>query len=227
MYLIFEGFLLITFIGMFFVFHTGSFAWMFLLKIMASLCFLMTGFCGYMKDSGRRTFSRPMFMALLCSMAGDVLLALGKKQGILFVLGVASFAGAHVLFSIAFCRVSAIAVEDMIGTLVVFGGLLLLLLSGPFAFHGIQPVLIGYGAVISFMTVKALSLWRCRKEGKSAAVLIMSGGVLFLLSDIVLLFWMFGIGMPRTVQAANWILYYLAQGCLSASLSAKKQAGLK
>lgn len=219
MYLIFEGFLLITFVVMFFVFHSGSFIGKFILKIVASLCFVMTGYCGYVKNKDRRMFSQPMFMAFLFSMAGDVLVAMGKKQEILFLMGVAGFTGAHILFSAAFCRMSAVSLEDITGTLAVFAGLLLLLLSGRFSFHGLLPVLIGYAAVISFMTVKALSLWRCRQKAKGTAMLIMSGGVLFLLSDIVLLFWLFGVGMPRTVQAANWILYYLAQGCLAASLS--------
>ncbi len=47
----------------------------------------------------------------------------------------------------------------------------------------------------------------------------MCGGVLFLFSDIVLLLWLF-----KGVQSVNGILYYVAQGCLAASLSARAQA---
>ena len=103
----------------------------------------------------------------------------------------------------------------------IFAQLVLLLALGDFDFQGLLPVLIGYAAVISFMTVKALSFWKCRQGQKKMAALIMCGGVLFLFSDIVLLFWLFGIGMPKWVQSVNWILYYVAQGCLAASLSAR------
>lgn len=48
----------------------------------------------------------------------------------------------------------------------------------------------------------------------------MTDGALFLLSDLVLLFWMFGVQRQEWVQWANWILYYSAQGCLAGALSA-------
>ncbi|MCM1183619.1 MAG: lysoplasmalogenase family protein [Roseburia sp.] len=55
--------------------------------------------------------------------------------------------------------------------------------------------------------------------GVSRAV---SGGVLFLLSDIVLLLRLFGIETAAWVQCVNRGLYYCAQGCLAASLSAEE-----
>lgn len=218
-YLIFEGLMLPALAGLLIAFHNGSFLWTILLKSLTSLLFVLAGSCGYIRHKEKRVFSRPVFLAFLCAMVGDVLLAVDRTQGIFFVLGVASFAAAHVLYSLSFCRVCAVAKKDLAGTLVIFIGLVLLLTLGNFEFHGLFPVLLGYAAVISFMTVKALSLFRCRKEQGKASVLIMSGGVLFLASDIVLLFWLFGIGIPEGVQWANWILYYLAQGCLAAALS--------
>lgn len=190
-----------------------------LFKILAGLLYVLAGGWGYYQSRGDGKFSRPVFAALLCSMAGDVVLALDHKRGALFLLGVACFSAAHVLYSLAFCRVSALSWLDVAGALAVFAGLLSLLLLGDFAFQGLLPVIVGYAAVISLMVVKALSLWRCRREWGRAAVLVMCGGVLFLLSDMILLFWMFGRGMPRGVQYASLLVYYMAQGCLAASLS--------
>ncbi|MDE7435422.1 MAG: lysoplasmalogenase [Lachnospiraceae bacterium] len=221
MYLIFEGLMCAFVAGLIAVFQNDSALWIILLKTAASLCFVLAGFCGYIRNKGKRTISQTMLMAFICSMAGDVLLALDADQGILFVLGVASFAAAHVLFSLSFCRVSAVTKKDIAGTIALFAALLCLLLLGNFDFQGLLPVLTGYAAVISFMTVKALSLWRCRRERKHAAALTMLGGTLFLLSDIVLLFWLFGIGVPKEVQSVNWVLYYLAQGCLAAAVNQK------
>lgn len=222
MYRIFEVLMVLSVAGLLVVFHLDLSTETVLLKTLSSLFFVLIGMCGYIKYKDRRFFSRPVCIALLCSMAGDVLLALDGNQGILFVLGVAGFAGAHVLFSISFCRVCAVAKKDLAWTAVVFTVLVLLLFFGDFDFHGLLPVLIGYAAVISFMMIKALSFWRCRQEQKRFSVLIMVGGVLFLLSDFVLLFWMFGLQRQEWVQWTNWILYYSAQGCLAGALSAKR-----
>ena len=220
MVLIFEGLMFLSVAGLLAAFHYDLAVGTILLKTLASLFFVLTGVYGYRRGKGRRLFSKPVLIALLCSMAGDVLLALDRTQGIFFVLGVAGFAGAHVMFSLAFCRVCAVRKTELVWTFVVFVQLVLLLALGNFDFHGLLPVLIGYAAVISFMTVKALSFWNWRQGQKKVAALIMCGGVLFLFSDIVLLFWLFGVGMQEEVQSVNWILYYVAQGCLAASLSA-------
>lgn len=219
MYLIFEFLMLVALTGLIAVFDKDIANWIIILKTAASLCFVLTGICGYLQKKSNRQFSKTMLTAFFCSMAGDILLALDQNQGIFFILGVVSFAFAHILFSFAFCRLSPITKKDYAVTAVVFVCLLLLLFLGNFNFQGLLPVLIGYAAIISFMMVKSLSLFNCKKIKNSAAVLILSGGVLFLLSDIVLLFWLFGIGIPKEVQSVNWVLYYLAEGCLAASLS--------
>lgn len=219
MYLIFETGMLLAMTGLIVSFCHGLLLGSIVWKAAASGFFVLAGICGvyYRKKNGK--FSGTMLSAFICSMAGDVLLALDRNQGMMFVLGVASFAAAHILFTIAFSSVSAFSKIDFAGISVVFVGLVLLLLLGNFEYHGLLPVLLGYSVVISVMSVKALSLWRCRQIGRLAAVLVMLGGTLFLLSDIVLLFWLFGAEMPKIVQVINWILYYLAQGCLSSVLS--------
>ena len=219
MYLILEVLMLISLGGLVAVFQNDLAGWPVLLKALTSLFFVLAGVCGYIKRKENRRISGTMLIALILSMAGDVLLALDKEEGILFVLGVAGFALAHVMFSVSICKVSAVKKSDFAGMILVFGAEVLILCLGKFDFKGLFPVLMGYAAVISFMVIKALSLWRCRKGRERAVFLIMPGGVLFLLSDLLLLFWLFGIGTPKEVQSVNWVLYYLAQGCLSASLS--------
>lgn len=219
MYLILEVLMLISLGGLVAVFQNDIAGWPVLLKALTSLFFVLAGICGYIKRKENRRISRTILIALIFSMAGDVLLALDKEEGIMFVLGVAGFALAHVMFSVSFCKVSAVKKTDLAGMVLVFGAEVLILCLGEFDFKGLFPVLLGYAAVISFMVIKALSLWRCRRRRERAVFLIMAGGVLFLLSDLLLLFWLFGIGTPKEVQSVNWILYYLAQGCLSASLS--------
>lgn len=217
-YLIFEALMAAALIGLNAAFLGDYAVWAIVMKAVTSLFFVLAGICGYRKDKGKSIFSRLMLIAFLCCMAGDVLLAL-DSSGILFVIGVVGFAGAHILFSIAFSRVSPVKKADIIAMAVLFAGSTLLLCLGNFDFQGLLPVLILYAAIISFMVIKALSLWRCR-EGRAVGIkLIMAGGVFFILSDFLLLFWLFAVDMPRSVQCVNWVLYYLAQGCLTAALN--------
>lgn len=219
MCLILEALMLLSLGGLIAVFQNDLSEWTVLLKFITSLFFVFAGICGYRKRKQNKKISRTMMIALVCSLAGDVFLALDKEEGILFILGVASFALAHVMFSLSFCRISAVKKVDFAGMFLIFGAEMLILGLGKFDFQGLFPVLVVYAGVISFMVVKALSLFRCRQGRERATYLIMAGGVLFLLSDVLLLFWLFGIGIPKEIQSVNWILYYLAQGCLSASLS--------
>lgn len=115
----------------------------------------------------------------------------------------------------------AVDKTDIALTAVVFAGLLALLLFGNFSYHGLLPVLIGYTVIVSFMMVKALSFRTRRKDMEMTAYLIMVGGVLFLLSDVLLLFCLFGENVPKAVQAVNWLMYYVAQICLTSSVNRK------
>ncbi len=221
MYLILEVLMLISLGGLIAVFQNDLTVWPILLKSLTSILFVLAGLCGYIKRKENRNFTKTMMVAFVCSLAGDVFLALDTEQGILFVLGVLSFALAHVMFSVSFCKASAVTKADFATMFLILAAAILILLMGDFEFQGMFPVLIGYAAVISFMTAKALSFWRCRRGRERTTYLIMVGGVLFLLSDILLLFWLFGNGTPKEIQSVNWLLYYLAQGCLTASLSEK------
>ncbi len=219
MYLIFEVLMLLSMGGLIFAFQGDFSGWVIYLKCLSSFFFVLAGICGYIRTKQNRKISGTMLAALVCSMAGDVFLALDKEEGILFVLGVASFAFAHIMFAISFSRISSVAKGDLLGTFLIFAVEMFILCYGNFEFQGLFPVLAIYAAIISFMVSKALSLWKCRLGKERGVCLIMIGSVLFLISDNLLLFWLFGIGIPKELQSANWLLYYLAQGCLSAALS--------
>ena len=222
MFIVFEVCMCVSVCGLIYAFQNDYSTLTIVLKTIASLFFVLAGLCGFVRNKKNRRFIRLMLIALICSMAGDVFLALEKNQGILFVLGVASFAAAHVLYSVSFCIACRVRKKDIIASVILFAGCAVLLVVGTFDFQGLLPVLLGYAAVISFMTAKALSLYNCRKGQERAVWLLMAGGVLFLISDMVLLFWLFGIGVPKEVQSVNWVLYYLAQGCMAAALNENK-----
>ena len=158
-YLVFELFMIITVIGLNIAFLNDYAVETILLKSTASLFFVMAAFCGYIRCKENRLFSRFILIAVICCMAGDVLLAL-DSTGILFVLGIISFAAAHVFFSVAFCKISPVKKADFIASFMFLIVFLLLLPFGNFNFKGLFPVLILYAAIISFMVIKALSMWQ-------------------------------------------------------------------
>lgn len=217
-YLIFEVLMLVALLGLSIAFWNDFSVGAILCKSVSSLFFVLAGFFGYIHDKDNGNFSKLMLAGFICCMAGDVFLAL-DSNGIIFVLGVVSFAAAHVLFTFAFQMICNFTKVDIAVAAAIFVGSVLLLCVGNFDFQGLFPVLVVYAAVISFMVAKALSLWRCRRKGQQRAILIMVGGVLFLLSDILLLFWLFGIGAAKEIQIVNWVFYYLAQACLTAALN--------
>lgn len=217
-YLVFELLMIVAVIGLNIAFLNDYATETILLKSAASLFFVLAAFCGYIRCRENRVFSRLILLAVICCMAGDVFLAL-DSSGLLFVFGVISFAAAHVLFSIAFCQISPVKKADIVATLVILMAFLLLLPLGNFDFKGLFPILVLYAAIISFMVVKALSLWQYRNYNVFSIKLLMFGGFLFLVSDLVLLFWLFGIDAAKEVQSLNWVLYYSSQACTTAALN--------
>lgn len=189
-----------------------------LLKAIASLFFVLAGFCGYIRRKENRAFSRPMLIAVICCMAGDVFLAL-DSEGLLFVLGVSSFAAAHTLFTVSFCQIAPVQKADIGAAILLLIGFLLFLCFFTLDFKGLFPLVIVYAAIIAFMAIKALSLWSFRRNHVSGIKLLILGGVLFLISDLVLLFWLFGIDPAKEVQSVNWVLYYSSQLCTTAALN--------
>ena len=217
-YVVFELFMIVAVIGLNIAFLNGYTTGTILLKSTASLFFVLAAFCGYIRCKENRVFSRLILIAVICCMAGDVFLAFDNSV-ILFVFGVISFAAGHVLFSIAFCQISPVKKADVIATIVLLIFFLLLIPLGNFDFKGLFPILILYAAIISFMVIKALSLWPYRNYNPFKIKLLMCGGFLFLVSDLVLLFWLFGIDTAKEVQSLNWVLYYSSQVCTTAALN--------
>lgn len=77
---------------------------------------------------------------------------------------------------------------------------------------------VAYAAVISFMVAKALSLRKSNVISGNSVKLVAVGTVFFPLSDIILLYWLFGVNMSPIAQSVNWGFYYVAQGCLAVSM---------
>lgn len=90
-----------------------------------------------------------------------------------------------------------------------------------FEYEGLQLVVIGYTLLISFMVSKSISLHCYYKGNEKAIVMTILGAVMFLVSDIILLFSLFSKFNYTELTYVNLFFYYIGQGVLALSLRQK------
>jgi uncharacterized membrane protein YhhN len=127
-----------------------------------------------------------IFFALTFSWFGDMLLMFEVKNSIFFLLGLSAFLLAHIFYILFFhfvrIRENVKSNVWLLLIVVIYYSLLMSILS-PFLGSMKLPVRI-YGVVISFMLLLAMHMPFIRV--KIAGRLLMSGALLFIISDSVL-----------------------------------------
>ena len=134
----------------------------------------------------KSNFKKWIIAALLFSWLGDVLLMLQDDNSLFFLTGLSSFLVAHIFYILFF---HSIRIKEEIKsrwwlllTIVVYYTGLITLLS-PWLGDMKLPVRI-YGIVISFMLLLAMHMLFIKN--KNAGLWMMSGAILFVISDSVL-----------------------------------------
>ncbi|MBQ9790832.1 MAG: lysoplasmalogenase [Clostridia bacterium] len=184
----------------------GSASILFVLFGLLNLLFVNKS--GNMKNTKFLVF---MLVGLVFAMLGDILLI------DFFVIGAALFAVGHVFFFVAFCFMARFKVRDIICVIaILIPAMLLIFLYPNFEFGGMLPVVIAYAVIISAMLGKAISNV-FEKENKLLNVVIMIGALMFFLSDLMLLFNVFG-SAPYVFDVACIALYYPAEYLLAFSM---------
>lgn len=147
---------------------------------------------------------------LIFSMIGDVFLMLPKDR---FLLGLASFLGAHVLYSSAFWLQLSGDMVWWLPAILFAAGIIIFLLLLPNLGNMALPV-IGYILVIVQMAWAAGEVWLTSRTGVS--LLAFSGALMFMLSDVILAFDRF---KHSTKLSTTMVMgcYYVAQGLITAS----------
>ena len=147
--------------------------------------------------------------AFLC-MTADVLLEL------VFLAGVAAFALGHVCFLTAYIHLTPVRLMTVI--LFVLLLTVMLLLHGKFLPNfGSQAIyLVGYGALLSFLTAMAFTV-AVQSEGP-AGKLMAAGGICFYISDNILGFRILHEKNNRLSGAVLLALYYSAVYLIAAGL---------
>ncbi len=124
--------------------------------------------------------------ALLFSLLGDTLLMFDEKNAIFFLLGLSAFLLAHIFYIIFFhlLRIKENVKNNpwLLEIVAIYYVALISLLS-PYLLAMRIPVLV-YGIVISFMFMLAMHLLFIKN--KSAGIWMMTGALLFVISDSIL-----------------------------------------
>ena len=183
-------------------------------KLVASAAFIVVALVAGAMDS---RYGRVVLTGLVLSWFGDAFL-IGTTQR-LFLFGLVSFLCAHVAYATAFIT---LGVErrwtlSAAGAIVVVAALVLTWLAPYLPAGLVWPVRI-YTAVISLMVITAFGTL-----GAGASPLIVSGAVLFFMSDLSVaamrftepLFATYVFGLP---------LYYAGQLCLALSVATVQSA---
>ena len=184
-----------------------------LFKVLSSLGFLLMAVVLF-PHGNDITYMKIMLAGFILGTFGDVFLALPfcypKKKDLYFLLGLSSFLLGHLAFTGALFHTEATA--TMVDAIIsILGGILIILilkrLGVEFASALIPSTF--YAIVILFMECQAISYLFTGLT--SFSVLLNIGSLAFVLSDLVLVFILFGHKDTRAMTRLNLTLYYFAQ----------------
>ena len=185
------------------------------LKGVTSFIFVIIGVVNLLlaqkEGSGKSNFKYLVCIGLFICFVADIIL------NIWFMIGAIIFAVGHIFYFVAYLTLCKFSWKDIVCGLCVAVPSVLVLVLYPFDYQGMFPVIVIYAMIISFMVGKAISLALFSEISKVSKTLILTGSILFFLSDLALLFCMFGNG---GVVADNICLltYYPGQGLLACSV---------
>lgn len=180
-----------------------------LAKSATSCCFCLIAWLRYGMSSDKRV-DQWLVSALSMSLLGDIALALNGD--IFFLAGVGLFGLAHVCYLIAFWKIngSKMSLVNIAGAVCIFIGLIPVLFLSSLDYGTMFGPVIGYSCVISLMTGNALSVIYNRKYQNVGQWFIV-GSFLFVVSDVILVCYLFDNTQVAVRQVVNWLFYYLAQ----------------
>jgi uncharacterized membrane protein YhhN len=203
-----------------FVEHKEKYVPAVLLKGLASLMFVITGFLAWKQSQSE--FARLLFIGLILGMVGDILLNLrfvfpkaGQK---IFLAGIVAFLAGHILYLAALIpQGKHLMICVIIGALIAAA-----LLAYIFKTMEVKPAFKIFGVVYlgAVIIMTSVAIGNALAMPDKSHVMYAVGAVAFALSDIVLIFNTFGSSTRFSLRITNLSLYYLGQALIALSLSA-------
>lgn len=192
-----------------------------ILKGLASLFFVALGIACFSVATDT-VFGWLVIAGLVFGMAGDVLLNLRKlmekSKDKIFTAGIAAFLIGHLLYSAALLSRGAEALFVAVPLCALLSAVLTPLVLKRIDIEGKLKIFgIVYVTIVVFMTSCAAGLL-VLMPFNYGHLLFTIGAVLFTLSDVILIFELFGRKKRRTMRALNLSTYYAGQILIALSL---------
>ena len=196
------------------------------IKAMVSVCFILTAGFAIIQNPQVLFYGILLIFGLLFGLHGDIFLDLKwvypPDDHKYLLMGFSVFGIGHLFYIAAITMTAGLKLGNFIIPLVL--GLVIaignLLLEKPMKqdFGKFRPIVTVYGFILAFSTGTALSAM-IASDFAAAWVLFFVGGVLFLLSDLVLSPMYFGEGKNTPINfVINHTLYYAAQFCIALTI---------
>lgn len=187
-----------------------------ILKGLASLSFVLLGF----NCAGTGAFSNWILAGLIFGMAGDILLnlryvlkSIGSK---VFLVGILIFMIGHIMYLVALLGIAPNPIIPVIIGVILATILLKWIFSKVTAAKAFKIFGVFYIGAVTLMAVTAV--WNMILLSGTANLLFAVGGILFLISDVVLIMNTFTGTTKFSLRITNLSLYYLGQlliaGCM-------------
>lgn len=185
-------------------------------KFLTSLFFVLIAVSSRKKQHNKKYFSF-MLSGLIFSLVGDVFLSFFDNSTF-FILGLFSFSVAHIFYSIGFCVLTKMTWKDIaFASVLAIPVISFVKLKDGFDFGSMFPLIVMYAILISVMLSKSLSLLKLREGNILPITLIISGTLLFFISDFILVFVLYYSNKAEILTYLNLMTYYLGQGLLALS----------
>lgn len=160
------------------------------------------------KKTVNKKFMILMFIGQVFACAGDILLIDN------FMVGAIAFAIGHIFFFVSYLFLQKFKLLDLIFIIIAIGISLAIIFISKINLGSMLPLIIAYAVVISTMLGKSITLF---KGNKLQATVIFVGSLMFFLSDLFLMFTIFG-GMGRVGDILCLAFYYPAEFVLASSI---------
>lgn len=189
-------------------------------KALSSFCFVSIGI-SWMLDAPD-SYGTWMAVGLVLGMAGDVFLNLPPcdpdRKDLWFLAGLGSFLMGHLAYVYALYHTD-MSISILLlaaGVIIAFSLLSILQKRKIIDLDKMFVPAFLYAVVILFFEFQCLS-WLV-EEINTFTLLLNTGSILFVISDMILLFILFGNRDTKTMSCMNLTTYYLAQICLATSI---------
>ncbi len=152
-----------------------------------------------------------MCVALFFCLVGDVFLSIvsGRSDSCFFILGVVSFAAAHVIFFVALGVVMPITLVDIIVAVAIailcFGITKLKIID----IQDKKVLILAYSVFLGLLMAKGITIF-IDLGATQFALTAFLGSTLFFVSDVILLFILFSIRKIKMFTFLNLLTYYSA-----------------